>query len=672
MKSPIILRIFKDSKLLEVKQFEKDQIIFGKEGDIQVELKDDAVAVIHCLIELRDSGYYVCDLGSQTGTFKNGQQVLDEPISSGDQIKVGPFNIHFFVGVPKPAAPPVSVTDKVKEVVIPPPPAADQPLPSVPKAAANPSVVQSESSAEVSTRPAASSKIPSAKSPPPKLPDGPKSISNQRGANSEKKQKTFAPPSQIQDLQDYLKPTKGPWVQVIVAWQERVIKVNTYEPNKKIKSSQLVPPGFLLADNVIIDTSGGCTLFAPTECTVEFLNQTRTASGSVRIEQGEIAVLNIAQGTLKIYVRFIPETKKPLFAPFLDFSSSEMTGMIASLVIVALTALYMSVYSPPEVEKEEPEEIRMAEFIYNKPKEIVKVEPTPPPPPPEQQPPPPKPPEEKKVIKVSDKQQENTTKAPPKEKQKAELPAAKAAEVKAIPDSKNKPKKFTSTNQGGAVKLGEKEGSSAKTQKDISKTGLMAAFGGGGVRKELDRASSGAGDLIGMANEATGSAGQNQNRAGDDIGSKFKDTGAGGKGTATTGISGIGTKGRSSGQSAYGGLGVGGKGSVAIEGGGADAEFIGTIDREAVRRVVRSKLNEIKNCYERALNTNKELEGKVVIRFIIEEQGRVKIANTKSTTLNNKQVEECVAMRIKNAIFPEPPPGTVAEVDYPFVFGAQN
>jgi outer membrane biosynthesis protein TonB len=663
LKSPIILRIFKDSKLQEVKQFERDQIIFGKEGDIQVELKDDSVSIIHCLIELRDSGYYICDLGSQTGTFKNGQQVLDEAISSGDQIKIGPYTIHFFVGIPKPAAPPVTVSEKKTEIPIPPPPAratmpAGPPVPPTPSVPVAPPTVDSSK---------ISSPVESIVKQPPRLPDGPKSESKKDSHYVDKSHKTFAPPSEIKSLDEYLKPTKGPWVQVIVAWKERVLVANTYEPNKKIKSSDIIPPGFLLVDSVIVDTTAGCTIFAPPDSVIEFLNQKRTATGTVRLEQGEVAMINLSQGTLKIYIRYVAETKKPLFAPFLDFSSSELTGMIASLVIVALTALYMSVYTPPEPEKKEEEEIRMAQFVYNKPKEVVKVEETPPPPPPPQ-----KPPEEKKVIKVADKQQEQVTKAPPKEKQKADQPAARAAEVKTIPNSQNRPKKFTSTNQGGAVKIGEKAGASAQTQKDVSKTGLMAAFGGGGIRKELDRASSGAGDLIGMANEASGSAGQNENRAGDDIGSKFKDTGAGGKGTATAGISGIGTKGRSSGQSAYGGLGVGGKGSVAIEGGGAEAEFIGTIDREAVRRVVRSKLNEIKNCYERALNTNKELEGKVVIRFIIEEQGRVKIANTKSTTLNNRQVEECVATRIKNAIFPEPPPGTVAEVDYPFVFGAQN
>jgi hypothetical protein len=73
----------------------------------------------------------------------------------------------------------------------------------------------------------------------------------------------------------------------------------------------------------------------------------------------------------------------------------------------------------------------------------------------------------------------------------------------------------------------------------------LSAFGSGGSRSKMDKAYSGSGELIGDAGKATGSSGFNENRAGSDVGSKFKDTGAGGKGTATTGIAGIGTKGRS-------------------------------------------------------------------------------------------------------------------------------
>ena len=149
--------------------------------------------------------------------------------------------------------------------------------------------------------------------------------------------------------------------------------------------------------------------------------------------------------------------------------------------------------------------------------------------------------------------------------------------------------------------------------------------------------------------------------------------GAGGKGTATQGIAGVGTKGRGSGMGTYGsGTGSGEKGTVSIDPGGAEESWEGTIDREAVRRVIRSILSQIKSCYERQLRSNSSLEGKVIIEFEIIEQGRVRTAKTKSTTMNDATVESCVATRTKEARFPEPPAGTVAVVDYPFVFGAQK
>ena len=108
MKSPIIFRVFKNNQLKEVKQFDLDQIVIGHDADVQLDLDDDAVSPIHCLIELRDTGYYICDLGSTSGTFKNGNVVLDEGIQSGDEISIGPFKLLFFVGVPKPKANPPS------------------------------------------------------------------------------------------------------------------------------------------------------------------------------------------------------------------------------------------------------------------------------------------------------------------------------------------------------------------------------------------------------------------------------------------------------------------------------------------------------------------------------------------------------------------------------------
>ncbi|MFN8945318.1 MAG: FHA domain-containing protein, partial [Pseudobdellovibrionaceae bacterium] len=61
MKSPLILRLFKNGQLFEVKQFDFDQITIGHNAEVSLDLNDDLVSPIHAMIELRDQHYYVCD-----------------------------------------------------------------------------------------------------------------------------------------------------------------------------------------------------------------------------------------------------------------------------------------------------------------------------------------------------------------------------------------------------------------------------------------------------------------------------------------------------------------------------------------------------------------------------------------------------------------------------------
>lgn len=712
MKAPIILRIFKNDQLVEVKQFDKEQIIFGHEADVT--LVDESVSPIHCLIELRDSGYYLCDMGSTSGTQKNGHRILDEPISSGDNIEIGPFRVQFFIGAPKPKSAP----DEKTQYIIPPSKAAATQQQQAPAKATEP--VEQKPSQPVEQKPVPPPKpaAPSVKAnipvqpvqpsqpvqqpggalpnmAPPRIADPVVSAPPKKSGKTKGGQGTFAPPSDIKDLSTYLKGTKGPVVEVIVAWQERILSTYHFgaDQNATIGSSPKatisLPAQFVSGAVPFLELKSGCRVLAPVDMYVELTNANQGkvsleemaksgkalkagSANAIRLDQGELLMLSMEQGTLKIYIRYVPNTiLAPLGSPF-DFSAGELTGMVVSLVIVALTALYMSVYTPDVAEEKEEEEVRLAQFVYNTTTTLPgPKEPTPPPT--KDVVPPPPPPQEPKKIKVTEEKKENVQKGK-KENQNAarQVEAARASEVRPKPDA-NKRKVFTSIKQGGATKMGATNSANAQSAKDVNKVGLLSAFGGGGVRKQLDQAYSGSGELLGMADKATGTSGQNTNRAGDDIGSQFKDTGAGGKGTATQGIAGIGTRGRGGGMSNYGsGVGLGGKGNVTIEPGGADEAWEGTIDREAVRRVIKSILNQIKSCYERQLRVNSTLEGKVVIRFEIMEQGRVRSAKTQSTSLNDATVESCVASRIREARFPEPPPGTVAVVDYPFVFGAQK
>jgi outer membrane biosynthesis protein TonB len=716
--------------LIGVKQFDQDQIVVGHNTDVHLDLDGEGVSPIHCLIEMRDGTYFISDLGSAGGTFKNGQAVLDEALTSGDKITIGQFELSFFVGVPKPVTIPTTgpsehvpstpippVTPVIPAAVVEPQTQTQIPIPPpVPEAKPEkkpeptPALAPAAPIIERASIPMQAPRVETPKAEEkPAITAAPVRpvIRAQRSSTSKKKKSpTFAPPSEIKDLKTSLKPTKGTTVEVIVAWKERILTTYHFTGTRPVKVGAeekqcvalpegLAPKGFQL-----IDMAGGMKVNTTGDMKCELVSAMGTQnqddlvrtgkaqkSGNglaVKIEQSEMLCVNMPGGYMTLYIRYVPASTAVPLVPPLMLSGSEMTGLIMSLVMVALLALYISATVPKDWQENKQEDVqRLAQIVFDKPFPTPTPTPTPPPPEPKkpevEAKPTPTPTPPKKVV-VADNTKVAQTKNPknaPKLEQKAST-AARASEVAPKPLAKDRTKKFTSTRQGGAMKTGEQSAANAQSaNKDLSKVGLFSAFGGGGARKNIDKAYSGAGEVLGMADKATGASGFNENRAGDDLGSKFKDTGAGGKGTATQGIAGIGTKGRGSGQSAYGAAdGFGSKSQVAIEGGGMEESFDGTIDKEAIRRVIRSKLHEVKSCYERALNTQQKgsrLEGKIVLGWDIVAGGQARNVKVVSSTLGNSQVENCIRDRLASWVFPEPPAGLVAEVKaYPFVLNQAN
>jgi TonB family protein len=238
-------------------------------------------------------------------------------------------------------------------------------------------------------------------------------------------------------------------------------------------------------------------------------------------------------------------------------------------------------------------------------------------------------------------------------------------------------KTFTSVQQGGSIKMGAQAGANAsQTQKpvDLSTVGLTSTFGGGGARSKLAQAVQGAGGIIGDANQATGTAGFAKDRPGDDLGSAFKDTGAGGNGVAIEGIRGGVTNGRGSGNAGYGGVGsgLGDKSGVQVDVGGYGASFAGTIDKNGVRRVILSKQAVIRRCYEKELRFKKSLGGRVVVKFEITDTGRVSAASVSESTLGDAGVENCLKNELVTWQFPPTPENTVADVLFPFNFQSKE
>jgi hypothetical protein len=94
----------------------------------------------------------------------------------------------------------------------------------------------------------------------------------------------------------------------------------------------------------------------------------------------------------------------------------------------------------------------------------------------------------------------------------------------------------------------------------------------------------------------------------------------------------------------------------------------GSLDKEIVRRIIRSHMNEVKFCYEQQLTKHADLAGRISVQFSISPMGQVLTSVMQSTTMGNVQVESCVVNAVKRWSFPKPEGGGLVMVMYPFSF----
>ena len=706
MKQPVVLRIYKGDALDAVRQFGQAQIVIGTTPDAQLTLTDDGVALLHAMIEDRDGEYYVSDLGSATGTFRNGQKLLEEKLEPGDELTIGAYRLQFFVGVPKPSAPPKgltgahpieppramafteqsqpSITLETEDAVAPPPPQPKAPVaeapPAAPSTAAAPPPAPAPAQASAST----------AGTPGPAAKVGGVTPTQPHG---HKKGKTFAPPNPYNSIGDIVKPSKGNVVEVLVTWNNKVLSSNHFSRTGSVflssdASADVVVP--ILSANSkyeLVKLGAQVTILMTPEMTgdvtkengevtsfAELSRQSRIRNAGTHFEldlrQGEAARISLQNDLINLIVRFKAQTPIAATAPLLDMTSSELTGLLLAFAVALISGLYMNVITPSQLAEDETvqeEPVRLAKVQFKK----QPLPETPPEPPKEA------PKVEKKVVEVKDQKPQKDEKKEAKTAQKAAGVTSpgdpgKAGEPKPNPKATPKPDKVASSQpQGKSIKTGAKEGANMKSQKpDVNKTGLLSAFASKGAQKTLTQAYSGSGELQGMADSATGNAGSSETRAGDNFGSKLKDS-TSGRGSSTVGISGVGTQGRGTGTTGYGTGGIGSHGSAHIDLEGSEGFSPGGMDREAIRRVIRDHLREIRSCYERELQRNPDLIGKLVLQWDIGEGGKVIGTPVVVSNALTKSVGECVSSHLRSWKFPDPPKDQIGRVVYPFVFSSQ-
>lgn len=107
-------------------------------------------------------------------------------------------------------------------------------------------------------------------------------------------------------------------------------------------------------------------------------------------------------------------------------------------------------------------------------------------------------------------------------------------------------------------------------------------------------------------------------------------------------------------------------GAINSEAGGASVDE--GLEKSEVGNVINAHLGEIRYCYESAALNQAKIEGKLVVHFMIGPEGKVKSADSVSSTLPDSRIDSCVVKRLKGWTFPKPRGGTTVSVTYPFVF----
>ena len=375
---------------------------------------------------------------------------------------------------------------------------------------------------------------------------------------------------------------------------------------------------------------------------------------------------------LKLYIRLMDKPPIPPLVGLLNLRVSEALALLFALLLTALLIFYGTLYAPSFLAEDTDfieKDIRVAQVIFNKR------------------------PEKRKVIQYDLKDKNIkatpvTKKRTPKKPRKKPTKLAVKAPVKKVTKKVNAPKKgkqgkiaavargkgkptkrlkVGSARPGGSIKTG-KPGSSAKTvAPDPTKVGIVGVFGSGGNLSNLDKGASGPGGLTGLADQYTGAAGTEDSYEGKGLGTRTKELSSG-RGNSIQGISGIKTSGKGLGVAGTGTGGLGERGRMSINFSSEDIDVTGSIDRDAILRVIRRNQNKFQRCYQLSLNEKASLQGNLTMKWMIAANGKGRNARSVESEMDSRTLRNCVGGVLERLIFPEPPSGQIPDVRFTFRF----
>jgi outer membrane biosynthesis protein TonB len=204
----------------------------------------------------------------------------------------------------------------------------------------------------------------------------------------------------------------------------------------------------------------------------------------------------------------------------------------------------------------------------------------------------------------------------------------------------------------------------SRSGNQLQKMGALSAFGGNSPT------SKGLGGLGATRSKSSGYGFDSTRASGGHsrgmLGKGLIQAGIGG-GQSIQGYGGTGTRGKGSGEAAFGEAGMAGRSGGYYLPLSEEAKVVGGLDRDQINAVVQRNLGQVIYCYEQGLQSNPDLSGRVTVNFQIAPNGLVSIASVGQTNLNSRKVESCIVGKLRDWKFPRPKGDVSVRVTYPFV-----
>ena len=104
--------------------------------------------------------------------------------------------------------------------------------------------------------------------------------------------------------------------------------------------------------------------------------------------------------------------------------------------------------------------------------------------------------------------------------------------------------------------------------------------------------------------------------------------------------------------------------------GPSDSACTDCMSKRDVDRIVKTRMDKIRGCYQRELRDNPGLSGHLVVKLVVGRDGGTANAVVKESGLQNKTVEQCVLEQFLLMKFPRPPGNKDITASYPLMFAA--